>query len=121
VGIEYNSGTSVQTGVGGKRLRRQDTSISPSIPAYVSLVPGPESLASMWISDGCSSSIITLDCPVLSLVDIDVEAVLRTDEAASNFATTAGAALGTMGALALAAGSGTGLLNPISMSNIGQV
>jgi hypothetical protein len=54
-------------------------------------------------------------------VDIDVEAVLRTDEAASNFATTAGAALGTMGALALAAGSGTGLLNPISMSNIGQV
>lgn len=78
-----NSGTNQSTpdvfwaGDYQKPQKKLDTSIGSAEPAYVRVVPPPNSTASFWISYGVGAGTkFTITAPVGALVDLDAEIVL---------------------------------------------
>jgi hypothetical protein len=71
-----------------------DTTNSTSYPAYVSAAPPRDSLAHNW-QTADTGVIVTLTCPIATLVDIVVEAILC-DGAAGSTKTVVGATTGVV-------------------------
>jgi len=109
------------TGVNSDSLRFTDSSVGATYPAYIDVRPPKQSAAAMWHYSSEQATLMTIYCPVNSLVDVEYEFKLHDDAGAQQVNTTLAAA-GTVGAL-LSRGldgntSAATNLIPVGVSNI---
>ncbi len=94
VSIEYVTGTAL---IGGRSIISSDTSMGSSQPAHVRSAPAADALANMWFNSSASSTLVRLNGPTNSVVDVNFEYALS--DATSGIAITnapVGATAGTV-------------------------
>jgi len=77
-----------------------DTTTSTAVPARISTVPPNDSLAKFWFASNLNQLLLTLYCPIGSIIDLDVEGILQDGDTSINLA-VATAAIGVVYYLAL--------------------
>lgn len=97
----------------GSNLVTSDTTISPSLPAFISCVPPAGSVASFWNGDNDNTSLFTIAVGQTAIVDIDVTLVLSTGMTAQATRNVTGATVGNIYASYL----GTSLFSPVGIRN----
>lgn len=90
-----------------------DTTLSTAVPAHVSSKPPPGSAASFWIGGTTSDTVMTLEAPVGSVIDVHCTHVLQDDQAAGASYAAAAATIGALYYLPL--DGATDLYLPVSL------
>lgn len=104
--------------IGGENKIISDTTLGADRPAHICAVPPKDSMAHNWFNDGAADNIMLLSCPGNTIIDIDMELVIRNAEA--SFAVTGAVAAATVGKCyvrALDSTSGAGII-PVSLATI---
>jgi hypothetical protein len=73
-------------------LQYSDTSMNPSVPAFLDLIPPKDSVAHFWNQTG-NSALMNISCPQYTVIDLHVHAVMSDNTAAASIV-VATAALG---------------------------
>jgi hypothetical protein len=90
VSVEFAIQSTV--GVNSDSLRYTDTSIGATYPSFLDIRPPKQSAASMWRYSSDSEVLMTIYCPVNSLVDVEWEIKMHDDAGAQTVNTTLAAA-----------------------------
>ncbi len=104
--------------VGGESKTISDSSLGADRPAHVSVRPPVGSLAYNWFNDGAAEVCMQIACPQNSIIDLQIEYVMRNSEGA--VAVTAAVAAATTGriyARSLNNGGGNNIV-PVSLTYI---
>lgn len=66
--------------VGGESKTISDSTLGPDRPAHICVQPPVGSLAYNWMNDGAADVVMNISCPLNTIIDVDIEYVMRNSE-----------------------------------------